>query len=295
MYDNRKNMQLLLLFFSMVSEQPDLTVRSTVRLKQLAHRDFGVVRICHDEISYAECTFSALSVQHHSPTVHQTQFIGSGCSSSKSHPVVQHGALERAVDQHANVLSRHRSYSMKFIPLLHSPYNESLLLDCDTVVMTPIFVPNMRTALRKADLVWTTDWTPWMRVYVPLPTACSCIMAWQSKNSVHDAFISARARLRGPQPRDYINVSIDGKWGRPRWSDQEALWYEISKGVEHNLRITYLPEEYQCAMTLPTKGARWHRYECHVTHYHPRMLHNQPRSFFVTHHLEYLIPSLAAH
>ena len=56
---------------------------------------------------------------------------------------------------------------MKFIPLLHSPYNDSLLLDCDTVVMTPMFVPNMQTALRKADLVWTADWTPWMRVYVP--------------------------------------------------------------------------------------------------------------------------------
>jgi hypothetical protein len=117
-------------------------------------------------------------------------------------------------------------------------------------------------------------------------------MAWKSKISVLTAFSAARQRLHAPQPRDYINVSIDGKWGRPRWGDQEAIWYEISKGPEYNLRITYLPEEYQCPTTLPRKEARWHRYKCHVTHYHPHMLHNRARKFFIANHLEYMLTEL---
>ena len=255
-------------------------------------RPFGVVRVCHDVSSYAECALSAISVKHHSPGTHQTQFLGNGCRASSEH-FVSPGALERNVDQFTRLASRRNSFAMKFIPLLHSPYNESLLMDCDTVVMSPIFVPNMHGALRRADIVWTADWTPWMRKYVPLPTPCAGIMAWRSTPSVHSAFKSARARLRGPQPHDYVNVSIDGKWGRPRWSDQEALWYELSRGFEHHLRITYLPEEYGCATMLPKRGARWYRYECHVVHYHPKLLHNQPRQFFIDNGLEYLLRASA--
>ena len=232
---------------------------------------FGISRICHSPTTYAECTLSVLSVKKYNPSVSQTQFIGPEC---KSDNYFKNGTLESAVNI-VKKINHKEGWIMKAFSFLHSPYESTLQLDCDTVVMSSTFVPNYWSLLSKADVVWNNDWDS--RLKVPFPQPCSAIMAWKRNDEVSKMFQNVYHILQHPAPFPVF-----------RWGDQEAIWYYIAH-KNHTLRITYVEDEYQCPKKLPTKNVYATYGKCLIVHYHPNRLNSWNCDFFST-HLDYALP-----
>ena len=244
---------------------------------------FGVLRVCHNHFAYDECTLSALSVRHHSPSTHQTQFFGTHCRSGAARFPGQNGgrfqagALERAVDWFDELPPSVVGFGMKFEAMLRSPYNHSLMLDWDAVAMSFFALSNMQSLLTMADFVMVADTGLGARLE-PLPMGCTCILGWVVSPLTQSIMAASRARLERSIARGVLDVP-EGEGEREhardvitRIGDQEVFWWELTHGAARGkLRTTYLTYEYACSRHPPERRItlfRQQHLECFFTHWH---------------------------
>ena len=217
----------------------------------------GIVRVCTSPGSYDECALSALSIRELHPDIEQHQFFADGCEQASS-SIFAPGTLERAVSQTSRLYpAAGHSYIFGWGNKLHawlqSPFDVTIGLDCDVVVVHRAFVPNLAAVLSQgADIAWAYDWPLWMQRLVP-PMPCAAILAWRNPMSVSHLFRHAISAYRnGSAPREWRAWHARARPNiRMRWSDQEALYWAFG-AFATRLRATVVPSEaYLCARQEP--------------------------------------------
>jgi len=188
----------------------------------------------------------------------------------------------------------------KTATFLLTPFEETLYIDTDVLVLSPHFVSDLLDrSLRIADLVAPVDpnrpgrqvklsRTGKFHINPPvfgrgIPPLCMGIAAYRLTASVRALWERSAARL--------MSVSTPSDPSDPRilirQSDQEMIWAELMYGpVDRALRVFALPEEYYCPMVplrrvihrghagVPTWATSYHRgermreYPCHALHGH---------------------------
>ena len=192
-------------------------------------------------------------------------------------------------------------YLLKLVALLHSPFDTTLFIDCDLLVLSPSFVVDVLVrSLRVSDLAFPVDparpGTAILQSVVEphvlnpsmyghgIPPLCTAFLGYRrSIPSVTRlikraaASLLSRACLTDPTRPS----RIDGI----RQTDQEALWLELAHGdADPTLRTLFLPEEYYCPgvswsnnKLYPAVWANsWTHamaptlfsYPCHAMHFH---------------------------
>ena len=137
-------------------------------------------------------------------------------------------------------------WGIKTYAFLHPPYLTTVWLDCDTIVMQPNFLPNMRSFVRHADLAMGYDWPISSRRLVP-PVFNTGLVSWKESALTHSFFRAVHSRLSDGPPLTYYAA------GR-RWSDQEAIHLELADRTATQLgvpRVSVLPPEYTCNAIPP--------------------------------------------
>ena len=230
--------------------------------------DFGVLRVAHSIRSCDECLVSAVTLLVHAPNTHQTQIFAT-VSAAKMGNAFSPGSLQNVVDWWSEIPENARvpgsdqhihGHGYKLWALLNSPYNRTLLLDCDVLILSPSHTAVIRSALGRIDVAWTHDWTPFMRTLTPLPMACACIMGVRRGEGTTRLLTAALLRYERGNRRDgQTNYTECPDQWHPhpttttpcRWGDQEAIWYELNRGEAAEsyaaLRFMLLPDEFQCA------------------------------------------------
>jgi hypothetical protein len=169
------------------------------------------------------------------------------------------------------------AYLFKLSCLMHSPFDRSVFLDCDVLVLHPAFVHDLLyKALSVSDVAMPLDpgraahlvpaagraksRPPWVAPTVGPPMLCSAVLAFRQSALVRSFFFGAARRL------------MSGAHPGVRQGDQEMLWFEWTRaagdkaggdgpraneeGAEESsagsggtpLRVLALPEEVYCPL-----------------------------------------------
>lgn len=168
------------------------------------------------------------------------------------------------------------AYLFKLSCLMHSPFDRSVFLDCDVLVLHPAFVHDLLyKALSVSDVAMPLDpgraahlvpaagrgkpRPPWVAPTVGPPMLCSAVLAFRQSALVRRFFFGAARRL------------MNGAHPGVRQGDQEMLWFEWTRaagddagdgprgaeeGAEESsagsggtpLRVLALPEEVYCPL-----------------------------------------------
>jgi hypothetical protein len=188
----------------------------------------------------------------------------------------------------------------KIATFLLSPFEETLYLDTDVIVLSPTYVTDLlHNSLRVGDLVMPVDLVrPTLnrktsrRRVIPskagdfvlnppmygrgIPPLCAGIMAYRKTTSVLQLLSRAvHSLINSSFLRDATDMSF-----KIRQTDQEMFWAQMALGKpDPKLRLMVLPEEYYCPLRAaavaqgspPTQYWRSPTglmYPCHAMHFH---------------------------
>ena len=176
------------------------------------------------------------------------------------------------------VLARSAPYLFKLSALLRVDAPRALFLDCDLLVLQRSFAAEMlRSVLAVSDVAMPIDpgrepalaerRPPWTTATAGPPPLCSAVIAFRRTNATAALWLGAGARL------------ISAAHPEVRQGDQEAIWFEWTRGSGRGLRVLPLPEEYYCPLErrqAPQRleAAVWRsswrngRYRCRSVHGH---------------------------
>ena len=175
----------------------------------------------------------------------------------------------------------HLHFLWKLMAQAVTPYQETLYLDNDVLVLEPALAKHLLTnTLRLSDLALPLDPArPPAKTSVSelrkqrqsrksglvatappmydqgIPPLCTCVMAYRRTPSVRRLLEGAAVRLA----LSLNPVDPTVRWGNPvaiRQSDQEMLWLELTQTPpDPRLRLFVLPEEYFCPAYWPQVDA----------------------------------------
>ena len=187
------------------------------------------------------------------------------------------------------------AWLFKFAALLLSPFNATVYMDLDVLVLSPTLVDDLlHHTLRVADLAFPHDPAREPREYPMfhrvadfgrgVPPMCAGLLAFRLTPSV--------SRLLERAADALLRRTADLKALGFRNGDQEMLWHQLWTGgvADPSLRMMQLPEEYFCpfrrgrermrqlgpsldgpvlaAATWPRWVTSWGRYRCKALHGH---------------------------
>ena len=178
--------------------------------------------------------------------------------------------------EHAQQL--HLYYAWKLIAQAASPYEETVFIDNDILVLSRTLVSDLLDhTLHVSDLALVQDparppsetlrtrtnlasararghivTAPSMYAH-GVPPLCTCVMAYRRTPSVRQLLHRATARLF--LHLNTLDVSTPSQRTVIRQSDQEMIWFQLVTGTpDALLRLLVLPEEYYCPAWYPAKG-----------------------------------------
>ena len=197
------------------------------------------------------------------------------------HPRVRAMLAARPPAARRAVMMRAAPYLFKLSSLLHVPARRVLFLDCDVLVLQPLFVHGMLIdVLHVADVAMPLDpgrephltqgRPPWATQTAGPPPLCSAVLAYRRTNATDELWLGAASRL------------VHARHTHARQGDQEMIWFEWVHGPSsQRLRVTALPEEYYCPLEHRqppprnlSHGVVWHTswrrgiYRCRAVHGH---------------------------
>lgn len=203
-------------------------------------------------------------------------------------------ALLAPLPRHRRARPAEVPWLFKFAALLLTPFNETVYLDLDVLVLSPSFLADLfERSLRVADLAAPNDPAREAREYPTfhrlddfgrgVPPPCASLLAYRLTPAVRRMFEAAAAGL--------LHRSVDLKARGFRNGDQELIWHLLWSGPpDAGLRLMQLPEEYYCPVrrgrtymhqlgpsldgpvlapgTWPRWRTSWGKYRCKALHGH---------------------------
>jgi hypothetical protein len=177
----------------------------------------------------------------------------------------------------ANAQELQLVYAWKLIALAASPYQETVFIDNDILVLSHTLVSDLLDhSLHVSDLAFVQDparprsearervnlasarlqgrivTSPLMYAR-GVPPLCTCVMAYRRTPSVRQLLHRATARLF--LRLNTLDVSTPSTPTHIRQSDQEMIWFQLVTGTpDPLLRLLVLPEEYYCPTFYPKKS-----------------------------------------
>mgnify|MGYP002863077389 CR=1 FL=1 len=155
---------------------------------------------------------------------------------------------------------------------LQSPFEATLSLDTDVLVLRPTFVHSLLAletdAAAPVDPARYFAHSTWGADASAAPPFCACVLRLTKSPLVEAWLLGAADRLA---TKRHAHV---------RQGDQEMLWYEWQENLAGRLRLLILPEDYYCpnvplsAARPPTWNTSWHgwnsrgAYACRAVHGH---------------------------